>query len=327
MIRRREFMTLLGGAAAAWPLAARAQQLGKLPTIGFLGATTASAAIGVAGFLQRLRELGWIEGRTVAIEYRWADARAERLAEIANEFVRLNVDVIVTYGAPPVIAAKQVTSVIPIIFTGVSDPVGNAIVASLSRPGGNVTGLSMQGTDLAGKRLELLRELLPDLRRLVIMANVGAPGAVLEMGEVQIMARGLGLEVVRSEIRRAEDIEPALETVKGRGDALYVCTDVLLSSHRNRIGALAVGARLPTICGVRQYVEAGGLMSYGPNLPDLWRRVGDYVDKILRGAKPGDLPVEQPTRFDLVINLKTAKALGLEVPPTLLALADEVIEQ
>src|SRR5262245_19384601 len=325
MMRRREFITLLGGAATGWPLVARAQQPRKLPTIGFLGATAASAAIGVGAFPQRLHELGWIEGRTVAIEYHWADARAERFAEIANDFVGLNVDVIVTYGAPAAIAAKKATSVIPIVFTGVGDPVGNAIVASLSRPGGNVTGLSVQGTDLAGKRLELLRELLPDLRRLVIMANMDAPGAVLEMGEVQAMARALGLEVVTLEIRRAEEIEPAFEALK-RGDALYICTDVLLSSHRNRIAALAAGARLPTIYGVRQYVEAGGLISYGPNLPDLWRRVGDYVDKVLRGTKPGVIPVEQPTKFDLIINLTTAKALGIEVPPTLLARADEVIE-
>jgi putative tryptophan/tyrosine transport system substrate-binding protein len=325
MIRRREFITLLGGAATGWPLVARSQQPRKLPTIGFLGATAASAAIGVGAFLQRLHELGWIEGRTVAIEYHWADARTERFAEIANEFVGLNVDVIVTYGAPAAIAAKQATSVIPIVFTGVGDPVGNAIVASLSRPGGNVTGLSVQGTDLAGKRLELLRELLPDLRRLVIMANMDAAGAVLEMGEVQAMARAIGLEVVTLEIRRAEEIEPAFEALK-RGDALYICTDVLLSSHRNRIAALAAGARLPTIYGVRQYVEAGGLISYGPNLPDLWRRAGDYVDKVLRGTKPGVIPVEQPTKFDLIINLTTAKALGIEVPPTLIARADEVIE-
>jgi putative ABC transport system substrate-binding protein len=325
-MKRREFITLLGGAAAS-PLVARAQQPGKLPTIGFLGSATASLNNQwVAAFLQRLRELGWIEGRTIAIEYRWAEGRAERYAEIAAEFLRLNVDVIFTYGAPPVIAAKRATSVTPIVFATAGDPVGNALVASLSRPGGNVTGLSIQGTDLAGKRLELLRELVPDLRRLAIMANVEAPGAVLEMGEVQTTARALGLKLVTLEIRRVEDIAPAFETVKGRTDALYVCTDALLGTHRTRINTLALGAQLPTMHAFRDWVEAAGLMSYGPNFPDLFRRAAELVDKVLRGMKPSDIPVEQPTKFDLVINLKTAKALGLEISPTLLARADEVIE-
>ena len=326
-MRRREFITLLGGAAAAWPLAARAQQPAKLPTIGFLGASTPSAqSQWVAAFVQRLRELGWIEGRTVAIEYRWAEGRSERFAEIAAEFVRLKVDVIVTAGTAAVLAAKQATSVIPIVFAVAGDPVGSGLVASLARPGGNVTGLSIQATDLAGKRLELLREVVPGLRRLAIMANVGNPGAVLEMGEVQAAARTLGLEVATLEIRRAEDIAPAFEALKGRADALYVCADPLVITNRIRINTLALGARLPTMHGIREYVEAGGLMSYGPNFPDLFRRAADYVDKILRGAKPADIPVEQPTKFDLVINLTTAKALGLDVPPTLLARADEVIE-
>jgi putative ABC transport system substrate-binding protein len=325
-MKRREFITLLGGAAAAWPLAARAQQA-RPPTIGFLGSTTASASSPwVAAFVQRMRELGWVDGRSVAIEYRWAEARAERFAEIATEFVRYKVDVIFTYGAPPVIAAKQATSVIPIVFAAAGDPVGNALVASLSRPGGNVTGLSIQGTDLVGKRLELLHEVVPGLRRLVLMANVGAPGAVLEMREVQATAVRLAFEVVTLEIRRAEEIAPALEAVKGGGDALYVCTDPLLGSHRTQINALALGAQLPTMLAHRDLVETGGLMSYGPNFPDLFRRAADFVDRILRGAKPSDIPVEQPTKFDLVINLKTAKALDLDVPPTLLARADEVIE-
>ena len=326
-MNRREFMSLLGGAAAAWPLAARAQQSGKLPTIGFLGSTTASAASPwVAAFLRRLHELGWIEGHTIAIEYRWAEGRAERSAEIATEFVRLKVDVILTFGAPQVIAAKQATSVIPIVFAAAGDPVGNALVASLSRPGGNITGLSIQGTDLAGKRLELLREVVPDLRRLVIMANVGAPGAILEMGEVQAMARTLGLEIVTLEIRRMEDIGPAFDALKGGADALYVCIDPLLGTHRTRINTLALGARMPTMYAIREFVEAGGLMSYGPNFPDLFRRAAEFVDNVLRGMKPSDIPVEQPTKFDLAVNLKTAKALGLTVPPTLLARADEVIE-
>ena len=326
-MKRREFITLLGGAAAAWPLAARAQQSAKLPTIGFLGADP-PAAMGqwVAAFVRRLRELGWIENRTVAIEYRWAEGRSERYAEIAAEFVRLKVDVIVTHSSGPVLAANQATSVIPIVFAVSGDPLGTGLVASLARPGGNVTGLSVQFTDLAGKRLELLREVLPGLRRLAILANIGNPGSALEMGEVQATARTLGVERLTLEIRRAEDIAPAFETLKGRAEALYVCSDPLVFTNRIRINTLALAARLPTMHGLREYVEAGGLMSYGANFPDLFRRVADYVDKILRGAKPADLPVEQPTKFDLVVNLITAQALGLTMPPSLLARADDVIE-
>jgi ABC-type uncharacterized transport system substrate-binding protein len=325
-MKRRQFITLLGGATVAWPLAARAQQSGKLPTIGFLGASPSIESQRVAVFVQRLRELAWIDGRNLAIEYRWAEGRNERYAENAAELVRLKVDVIVTVATPPTLAAKQATTDIPIVFAAASDPVGTGLVASLARPGGNVTGLSNQIPDLAGKRLELLREVIPDLRRLAIIANVGNPASVLDIGEAKATARALGLEVTTSEIRRAEDISPAFDALKGRADALYVCVDPLLNTHRIRINTLALAARLPTMHGLREYVEAGGLMSYGPNLPDLLRRAADYVDKILRGAKPGDIPVEQPTRFDLIINLTTAKALGLEIPPKLLTLADEVIE-
>jgi putative tryptophan/tyrosine transport system substrate-binding protein len=323
---RREFITLLGGAAATWPLAARAQQPGKLPTVGIIGSgTLATHGHWYAALVQRLRELGWIDGRTVAVEYRWAEGRPERFAEIAAEFVRLKVDVIVTVGGA-VLAAKQATSVIPIVFGAASDPLGMGLVASLARPGGNVTGLSVQATDLASKRLELLREVVHGLRRLAILLNVEYPAAVLEMGEAEAGARTLGLEVTTLEIRRVEDIVPAFEALKGRADALYVCTDPVLAANRIRVNTLANVARLPTITAFREWIEAGSLMSYGPNVPDLFRRAAEYVDKILRGAKPGDLPVEQPTKFDLVINLTTAKALGLEVPPTLLARADEVIE-
>ena len=323
---RREFIALLGG-AAAWPVAARAQQPGKLRTIGFLGQSTRSAASEwVAAFVQRLRELGWMEGRTITIEYRWSEGREERFAEIAAELVRLKVDVILTSGTPEVLAAKQATSVIPIVFATAGDPVGNGLIASLARPGGNVTGMSLQSNDTAGKRLELLREVVPSLRRLAILANVGNPFSVLELGEAQAAARTLGLEVDTLEIRRPEDIAPAFEALKGRAQALYVCADGLVNANRIRINTLALSVRLPTIHGYRDYVEAGGLMSYGANLPDLFRRSADYVDKILRGAKPADIPVEQPTKFDLVINLTTAKALGLDVPSSLLARADEVIE-
>jgi putative ABC transport system substrate-binding protein len=326
-IGRRDFITLLGGAAAAWPLAARAHQPAKLPTIGFLGQSTPSAeSQRVAAFVQRLRELGWIEARTVAIEYRWTEGLTERAAEIAAEFVRLKVDVIVTSGTPQVVAAKQATSVIPIVFAVAGDPVGTDLVVSLARPGSNVTGLSTLATDLAGKRVELLREVVPGLGRLAIIGNAGNPLIVLEMGEVQATARRLGLEVAAFEIRRAEDIAPAFEALKGRADALYVCLDLLAVTNRLRINILALGARLPTMHGSREQVEVGGLMSYGPNRAELFRRAADFVDKILRGAKPGDIPVEQPTNIDLVVNLTTAKVLGLTVPPTLLARADEVIE-
>jgi putative ABC transport system substrate-binding protein len=325
-VKRREFITVLGG-AVAWPLVASAQQPAKLPTIGFLvSGTPSSHGQWVAAFAQRLRELGWIEERTVAIEYRWAEGRSERSVEIAAEFVRLKVGVIVTSTPANVVAAKQATSVIPIVFAAAGDPVGSGLVASLAQPGGNVTGLSMQTTDLAGKRLELLREVVPGLRRLVIMAYVGNHGAVLEMAEVQAAARSLGLDVVALEIRRAEDIAPAFEAFKGRADALYVPPDPLITSNRVRIHTLALHARLPTMHGFRELVEAGGLMSYGPNQPDLYRRAADLVDKILRGTKPADIPVQQPTKFDLVINLTTAKALGLTIPESFLLRADEVIE-
>jgi putative ABC transport system substrate-binding protein len=325
-MRRRAFISLLGVATAAWPLAARAQQAGKLPTIGFLGADPSIESKRVAAFVQRLRELGWIDGRNLAIEYRWAEDRNERYAEYAAELVRLKVDVIVTVATVPTLAAKQATAVIPIVFAASGDPVGTGLVASLARPGGNVTGLSTQTAETAGKRLELLREIVPGLGRLAIMGNVGNPISVLELGEVQAAARALGLEVITSELRRAEDISPAFDALKGRADALYVCTDPLVNTHRVRVNTLALAARLPTMHFFREYVEAGGLMSYGPNLPDLFRRAADFVDKILRGAKPGDIPVEQPTKFDLIINLTTAKALGLTIPEPFLLRADEVIE-
>jgi putative ABC transport system substrate-binding protein len=326
-MKRREFITLLGSAAAAWPFAARAQQAGKLPTIGFLGAATAAVwAPWTAAFEKRLRELGWIDGRTVGIEVRWAEGRPERFAEIAAEFVRLKVDVIVTAGTVAVVTAKQVTSVVPIVFALVIDPVAAGLVASLARPGGNITGLSIQSSDLAGKRLELLREVLPNLRKLAILVNVSNPGGALEMSEAEAAARMLGLDVAKLEIRRAEDIAPAFEAIKGRADALYVGPDPLVNANRVRIHTLSLSAQLPTVYGFRGHVEVGGLMSYGANFSDQFRRAAELVDKILHGTKPGDIPVEQPTKFDLVINVTTAKALGLTVPDRLLALADEVIE-
>ena len=322
-IHRREFITLIGG-AAAWPLAARAQPAGKLPTIGFLGADASAFSPWTAAFVARLRELGWIENRNVAIEYRWSEGRTERYAEIAAEFVRMKVDVIVTVGSA-VPTVRQATSVIPIVFAVAIDPVGSGLVASLAKPGGNVTGLSLQAANLAGKRIELLREVVPQLSRLAIIFNVGNAQPVLEMGETEAAARTLGVEVVPLEIRRVEDFSPAFQAIKAKADAVYVAIDQLMVANLMRILTLALGARLPTIF-TRDFVHGGGFMSYGPSYTERFGRAADYVDKILRGTKPGDIPVEQPTKFELVVNLITAQALGLTVPPTLLARADEVIE-
>jgi putative ABC transport system substrate-binding protein len=325
-MKRREFITLLGGAAVAWPVVVRGQQVGRLPTVGFLGTATPSAwGPWTAAFTQRLRELGWIEGRTIGIEVRWAEGRTERFAEIAAEFVRLKVDVILTSGGA-VIAAKQATSVIPIVFTVARDPVGAGFVASLARPGGNATGISGQSTEAVGKRLELLREVVPGLRTLTAMVNSGTLSSALDVRELQMAARTLGLEVSVVDVRRTEDIAPTIEALKGQPTALHVVVDPLMVANRVRINTLALAARLPTIYGQREFVHAGGFLSYGASVPEQFRRAAEYVDKILHGAKPADLPVEQPTKFDLVINLTTAKALGLTVPPTLLARADEVIE-
>jgi putative ABC transport system substrate-binding protein len=328
-MKRREFIALLGAGGlllAVKVRRARAQQPGKLPTIGFLGSNASAWSPWTADFVQRLRELGWIEGRTIAIEYRWSEGLPERNAEIAAEFVRLKVDAIVTnnFALP---ALTQATEVIPIVFALANDPVRGGLVASLPRPGaGNVTGLSMQSVDLAGKRLELLREVLPRFRRLAIIGNTGNPQSVVEMGEVQAVARGLGIEVAPLEIRRAEDIAPAFEALKAQADALYVVGDALVNTNRTRIMTFSLGARLPTMFNARSFVQAGGLMSYGPNFSYTFRRLAELVDKILRGTKPGDIPVEQPSRFELVINLTTAKVLGLTIAESFILRADEVIE-
>ena len=320
-IGRRHFITLLGGAAATWPLAARAQQAGKLPTIGFEAASSSSPW--TAAFVQRLRELGWIEGRTIAMEYRSSDGNPARQAEIAAEFVRLKVDVIVSTSIA-VSTFKQATEVIPIVFALGADPIRGGVIASLARPGGNVTGLSVLSTDIASKRLELLREAVPSIRRLAVIANAGNPQAVLEVDEIKAVAHTLGIEIASLEIRRAQDIAPSFEALKA--DALYVASDVLVNTNRIRILTFAHSARLPTMFNNRYYIEAGGLMSYGPNFSDQFRRTAELVDKILRGTKPADIPVEQPSRFELVINLTTAKALGLTIPDSFLLRVDEVIE-
>jgi putative ABC transport system substrate-binding protein len=325
-VKRREFISLLGGAGAVWPLAARAQQATKLPIIGVMGSDTPSTqAARMATFGQRLRELGWIENRTVAIEYRFAEGRAERYAEIAAEFVRLKVDIIVTSSTAAVTAAKQATAFIPIVFAQSADPVGSGLVASLARPGGNVTGLTNQQPDTDRKRVALLHEAVPGLSRVAFMGNIDNAFVLEEMHEVHAAASTLGLEFAAVEIRRAQDIAPALDGLSQR-DGLYLAGEALTDRNRLRINIFALAKRIPTIWTERECAAAGGLMSYGSTFSTQWRRTGELADKILRGAKPGDIPVEQPVKFDLVINLIVAKALGLEVPPTLLARADELIE-
>jgi putative ABC transport system substrate-binding protein len=323
-MRRREFITMIGGAAIAWPRAARAQ--GKVPVIGFLGTTTRAAwNKPVAAFEQRLNELGWIPGRTITIDYHWTEGHNEQALAIAQSFVQNKVDVIIV-GGNGVAATKQATASIPIVFPVAVDPVGSGFVANLSHPGGNVTGLSLQGPDVAGKRLELLRAIVPGLRRLAIMVNVGYPAAKNELAQCQAAAQTLGIQAITLAVRQADDITPAFESLNGGADALYVVTEALTNTNHVRIGTLAMGAHLPTMFGTTEILESGGLMAYGPSLPALFRRAGDFVDKILHGAKPGDIPVEQPTKFELAINVTTAKALGVAVPSNLLAIADEVIE-
>ena len=302
-------------------------QTAKLPTVGFLGIQTrANQEKWTTAFVQRLRELDWIEGRTVLIEYRWAEGSGDRMSEIAAEFVRLKVDVILTAGTAATLAAKQATSIIPVVFTTVADPVGTGVVGSLSRPGGNITGLSNQSAEIAGKRVALLGEIVPNLRRLAILANTSSPIGVMETSETQLAAQTVGVDTVALAIRRAEEIAPAIEGIKGRADALYIASEALMNTNRFRINSLALDARLPTMHGEKGYVEAGGLMSYGASFTDMYRRAAEYVDKILRGAKAADLPVAQPTKFELAINAKIAKALGLAVTDKLISLADDVIE-
>ena len=325
-MKRRDVIALLGG-AAAWPLTARAQSAARRPLVGFLGPTTAAVSRDrISVFAQRMRELGWSENANIDIEYRWADGRSDRFGDLAADLVRRNVDVIVTWGTATVAAAQLATQKIPIVFALVSDPVGSGFVASLARPAGNLTGLSTQHHDAAGKRLEILRELVPALRRLGIMANAGNPASLVEIEEVRRAARTFGVEVVTAEVRTQDDIAAAFPAIAGRIDALFVAPEQLFQTTRNKLATLALDTRLPTMHGFREPVVAGGLVSYGPDYLDMFRRTADFVDRILRGAKPTEIPVEQPTKFDLVINHRTAKALGLDIPATLLARADEVIE-
>jgi putative ABC transport system substrate-binding protein len=313
--------------AVAWPLAADAQQAGKLASIGLIGPNVETVdRPRIAAVARRLGELGWVDGRNVKVEYRAADGIFERAGEFAAEFVRMKVDVIVTGGDAQVLAVKRAAPGTSIVFAAAGDPVGNGLVASLARPGGNITGHSLLLTETAGKRLELLREIVPDLRRLAILGNFANPLVATELTAVQAAADTLNLETIKLEILRAEDIAAAVTPLKGRAEALYVCADPLMSTNAAHINELALAARLPNAHTYRSSVEAGGLISYGPDFSDLYGRAADLVDKILRGTKPADIPVEQAIKFDLVINLKTAKSLGLTVPPSLLARADEVIE-
>ncbi len=327
-MKRREFVTLLGGAVVGWPLGTRAQQSAKLPIIGYLLPESASSqGQWTAAFVRRLQELSWVEGSTLKIEYRWGEAKVERLDEFAAELVRLKVNVIVTAATPPTLAVKRATSVIPIVFAAAADPVGAGLVASLARPGGNLTGLSIQSIEAASKRVELLREVVPNLRRLAILIDRTNPVIMREAEQARAAAGAIGLEVVPMNVRQADDISPAFAELNGRADALYLTSSPLFFNNRLAISRLALKARLPSVYGIREeMLTAGGLLSYGPSMPDLFRRAAELVDRILRGEKPADIPVEQPTKFDLVINLKTAEELGLSVPHNLLVLADEVIE-
>ena len=328
-MNRREFITLLGGAAAAWPLAARAQQpAAKVPRIGFLGNSTADLEANLVGpFRDGLRALGYEEGRDIVIEYRWADGRYERFPALIAELIALKVDTIVTAGTPASLAVKNATTTIPLVMVAVGDPAATGLVASLARPGGNITGLTSISVEMEGKRLELLREVVPKVSHIAVLWNAASPIQVIEEGEVRAAARVLEIKMLSLGVRTREEIDDALATIiRERPDALLVLADRLFLHHRTRIIAFAAQERLPGVHAYRELVEAGGLMSYGPSYADMHRRAAAYVDKILKGAKPADLPVERPVKFELVVNLKAAKALGLTIPPSVIFRADEIIE-
>ena len=328
MMERRTFLGTLGISVLGAPLAAEAQQTGKVYRIGYLsaGSSTSNPRV-LESFRQGLRELGWIEGQNIVIEYRWAEGRFDRLPDLAAELVRLKVDVIVGAPTPAVLAAKNATALIPIVGVSLTEPVGVGLIASLARPGGNVTGVSYSvGTDIFGKDLELLKEAIPKVRRVAVLSNPDGPVQPLTISNIKEAARSLGLQLQIVEARGPGDFDGAFAAMaRERAGALLVVTDPVFIPHRARLVNLAAKNRLPSIFTQRADVEAGGLMSYGPNFADMYRRAATYVDKILKGAKPADLPVEQPTKFELVINLKTAKALGLTIPQSLLARADEVV--
>jgi putative tryptophan/tyrosine transport system substrate-binding protein len=329
-MRRREFISLLGGAAAAWPLGASAQQAAKAPRIGYLTGNLAANPHTREAFLQGLRDLGYVEGRNLEIEYRDVEGKYERLPALAAELVALKVDVILAAGTPQPLAAKQATRTIPIVFAGAADPVGSGLVTSLARPGGNVTGLSLLSPELVGKCLEQLKQAVPGGSRVAVLWQPGGSGERTEkdaLKEADVAGRALGVWLQFVEARGPADFDRAFsDMTRARAGALTVLASNMFVGERRRLVDLAAKNRLPAVYPLREFVDAGGLMSYGPDLADVFRRAATYVDKILKGAKPADLPVQQPTKFELVINLKTAKALGLRIPPVLLARADEVIE-
>jgi putative tryptophan/tyrosine transport system substrate-binding protein len=318
------FLLLLASAILLAPLAAGAQQAGKVYRIGFLRAGRPPSTF-VEGFQQGLRERGYVDGQNVVIEYRFTEGSLDQLPQLAEELVRRNVNVILASAAPPAVAAQQVTSSVPIVFVGVIGPVELGLVQSLARPGGNITGLAISAADLAGKRLEFLREIVPTLRRVAVLWHPANPGNHVQMQVAEDAAQVLGVQLQRLPIQSPEDFEPSFKAAQG-ADGLLQLDDSLFVAHRTRLAELAARGRLPAIYGFREFVDAEGLMSYGAHLPDLYRRAATYVDKILKGAKPADLPVEQPMKYEFVINMKTAKALGLTIPPVLLFRADEVIE-
>jgi len=328
-VERRVFIGAVTGGFLAVPRAADAQRAVKVPRIGFLGPRTRSdTSFLLDAFLQRLRELGWVEGKNIVIEYRWAEGRSERLSDLAAELVRLKVDVIFAPNSAVAAAARNATSTIPIIMATGGDPVGLGLVANLGRPGGNVTGVSYGvGSQITGKQLELLKEGVPKVVRAAVLSNPTNPSHALALREVESVAHSLGVQLQLLEARGLNEFDGAFAAMARKGaGALLVVVDPVFGLHRTRLVDLAAKSRLPAIYGVREYAETGGLMSYGTDPRDNFRRAAAYVDKTLKGAKPADLPVEQPTKFELVINLKTAKALGLTIPPSLLARADQVIE-
>ena len=327
-MRRRAFITLLGSTAATWPLAARAQRSVKVYRIGMV--ETISEALNVANlaaFRNSLHDLGYIEGQNLVIEYRSADGRAERFPDLANQLVSSRVDLIVTRGTPATLAAKNATGTIPVVMAAVSEPFGSGLVAGLAHPSGNVTGLSSFATMLDAKRVELLREAVPGVVRIATLLNMGNPVQSGEWKEIETAAQSMALQPQLLDVRRVEDIGPAfLAASTEHADGLVVGIDAVMQANAKLITGLAAKNRLPAIYASREFIEAGGLLAYGVSYLDLYRRAAIYVDKILKGAKPADLPIEQPIKFELLVNVKTAKALGLTVPPTLLARADEVIE-
>ena len=324
-MKRREFITLIGG-AAAWPLTAHSQE--KIPRIGFMGNSTAALEANLVGaFREGLRELGYEEGRNIVIEYRWADGQYERFPALVAELIAAKVDVIVTAGTPAALAVKKTTTTVPLVMVAVGDPVGTGLVPSLARPDGNLTGLSSVAPDLEGKRLELLREIVPSVSHIAVFLNSVNPFHVASMRQALAAGKTLGIKVQQYDIRKSEDLDGAFAALrKERPDALLILADRVFLHNRQRMMDFTQEQRLPNVNAYKELVEAGGLISYGPSYEDMHKRAAIYVNKILKGAKPGNLPIEQPTKFTLVVNLKAAKALGISMPPTVLSRADEVIE-